>query len=60
MLLPDFPGQKSGVAKWLLTDKEQKVAVERIRRDRVSLPEADSSVWNGLKLAVKDARIWVF
>ncbi|KAJ0341687.1 major facilitator superfamily transporter [Colletotrichum chrysophilum] len=60
MLLPDFPGQKSGVAKWLLTDKEQKVAVERIRRDRVSLPEADSSVWNGLKLAVKDARTWVF
>ncbi|KAI8244738.1 putative transporter [Colletotrichum sp. SAR 10_99] len=60
MLLPDFPGQKSGVAKWLLTDKEEKVAVERIRRDRVSLPEADSSVWNGLKLAVKDARTWVF
>ncbi|KAH9226151.1 hypothetical protein K456DRAFT_1731202 [Colletotrichum gloeosporioides 23] len=60
MLLPDFPGQKSGVAKWLLTDKEQKVAVERIRRDRVLLPEADSSVWNGLKLAVKDARTWVF
>lgn len=60
LLLPDFPGQKSGVAKWLLTEKEQKVAVERIRRDRVSLPEADSSVWNGLKLAVKDARTWVF
>ncbi|KAJ0306234.1 hypothetical protein COL516b_004689 [Colletotrichum fioriniae] len=53
-LLPDFPGQKSGVAKWLLTDAEQRVAVERIRRDRVSLPEADSSVWNGLKLAIKD------
>ncbi|KAF4775190.1 hypothetical protein HER10_EVM0007645 [Colletotrichum scovillei] len=59
-LLPDFPGQKSGVAKWLLTDAEQRVAVERIRRDRVSLPEADSSVWNGLKLAIKDPRTWVF
>ncbi|UQC88710.1 uncharacterized protein CLUP02_14235 [Colletotrichum lupini] len=59
-LLPDFPGQRSGVAKWLLTDAEQRVAVERIRRDRVSLPEADSSVWNGLKLAIKDPRTWVF
>ncbi|OHW96874.1 major facilitator superfamily transporter [Colletotrichum incanum] len=60
MLLPDFPGQKSGVAQWLLTEAEQKVAVERIRRDRVSLPEADSSVWTGLKLSVKDPRTWVF
>lgn len=60
ILLPDFPGQKSGVAKWLLNDQEQKVAVERIRRDRVSLPEENPSVWNGLKLAVKDARTWVF
>ncbi|KAK1705311.1 major facilitator superfamily domain-containing protein [Colletotrichum acutatum] len=60
VLLPDFPGQKSGVAKWLLTDAEQRVAVERIRRDRVSLPEADSSVWNGLKLAIKDPLTWVF
>ncbi|KAK1450635.1 hypothetical protein CCUS01_02091 [Colletotrichum cuscutae] len=59
-LLHDFPGQRSGVAKWLLTDAEQRVAVERIRRDRVSLPEADSNVWNGLKLAIKDPRTWVF
>ncbi|KAH6880546.1 major facilitator superfamily domain-containing protein [Thelonectria olida] len=59
-LLPDFPGQKTGVAKWLLTDAEQRVAVERIERDRVSLPTEDPSVWNGLRLAVKDIRTWVF
>lgn len=60
VLLPDFPGQKSGVARWLLTDEEQKVAVERIERDRVSLPTEDSSVWRGLQLAVKDVRTWIF
>jgi MFS family permease len=59
-LLPDFPGQKSGAVKWLLTDDEQKVAVERINRDRVSLPDADKSVWAGLKMATKDIRTWVF
>uniref|UniRef100_A0A8H7KB78 Major facilitator superfamily (MFS) profile domain-containing protein n=1 Tax=Bionectria ochroleuca TaxID=29856 RepID=A0A8H7KB78_BIOOC len=36
------------------------VAVERIKRDRVSLPEEDNSVWTGLKLAAKDIRTWVF
>lgn len=59
-LLPDFPGMKSGVMRWLLTDEEQKVAVERIARDRVSLPTEDSSVWKGLALAVKDVRTWIF
>ncbi|KAJ9150396.1 Major facilitator superfamily transporter [Pleurostoma richardsiae] len=59
-LLPDFPGQKTGVAKWLLTDAEQKVAVDRIRRDRVTLPSENPSVWNGLRLAAKDIRTWVF
>ncbi|RSL63817.1 hypothetical protein CEP53_004302 [Fusarium sp. AF-6] len=60
ILLPDFPGQKSGAMKWLLTDDEQKVAVERIQRDRVSLPQADNSVWSGLAMAAKDIRTWVF
>ncbi|CAH0051701.1 unnamed protein product [Clonostachys solani] len=60
VLLPDFPGQKTGTVKWLLTDAEQKVAVERIKRGRVSLPEEDNSVWTGLRLAAKDIRTWVF
>ena len=60
LMLPDYPGQKSGVAKWLLTDVEQAVAVDRIEKDRVSLPSADNSVYTGLKLAAKDLRTWVF
>lgn len=59
-VLPDFPGQKTGAMKWLLSDDEQKVAVERINRDRVSLPDADHGVFAGLMMAVKDLRTWVF
>ncbi|KAI1063874.1 hypothetical protein LB506_005699 [Fusarium annulatum] len=59
-VLPDFPGQKTGAMKWLLSDNEQKVAVERINRDRVSLPDADHGVFAGLMMAVKDLRTWVF
>lgn len=60
-LLPDFPGQRSGlVARWLLTDAERRVAVERIERDRVSAPSEDASVWRGLVLAVRDVRTWIF
>jgi MFS family permease len=59
-ILPDFPGQKTGFMKWLLSDDEQKVAVERINRDRVSLPDADHGVMAGLKMAIKDLRTWVF
>jgi MFS family permease len=59
-LLPDFPESMTGSGKWLLTEDERKVAVERIKRDRVSNQESDHSVWYGLKLAVKDYRTWVF
>ena len=60
LLLPDFPGSKSGAGKWLLTEEEQRVALERIQGDRVSLAQADRSVWTGLGLAVKDIRTWIF
>ncbi|KAH7126632.1 major facilitator superfamily domain-containing protein [Dendryphion nanum] len=59
-LLPDFPGSKSGSGSWLFTEAERKLAVDRIMRDRVSAPEADESIMNGLKLAVSDYRTWVF
>lgn len=60
VLLPDFPTGKTGLAKWFLTEEERQVAVERMARDRVSLPEAEHGVRHGLKLAVKDMRTWVF
>lgn len=59
-ILPDFPGQKSGAAKWFLSDREQAVAVHRIQADRVSVPDGESGAWNGLKLAAKDIKTWVF
>ena len=59
-VLPDFPETPSGSAKWLLTPDERAVAVERMRRDRVSAEEGSRSVWYGLKLAVLDYRTWVF
>ncbi len=43
-----------------LTEDERKMAVERIKSDRVSNQESDHLVWYGLKLAVKDYRTWVF
>lgn len=60
VLIPDFPGQETGVAKWLLTEKERKVAIERIAMDRVDQPDSEATVWVGLKLAVTDVKLWIF
>lgn len=60
VLIPDFPGQETGVAKWLLTEKEKKVAIERMAMDRVDQPASEASVWVGLKLAVTDLNLWIF
>ncbi|KAK0121932.1 hypothetical protein ONS95_010207 [Cadophora gregata] len=62
-ILPDFPessGGKVGSARWLFTADERLVAVERMRRDRVSVDEGKRSVWYGLRLAVTDYRTWIF
>ncbi|KAI0486364.1 MFS general substrate transporter [Xylaria cf. heliscus] len=59
-LLPDFPGMKTGVAGWLLTEMEQKVAVERMAMDHVSQPKAEAGAIAGLKLAVRDLNTWIF
>ncbi|KAF4420506.1 major facilitator superfamily transporter [Fusarium acutatum] len=60
ILLPDFPDATTGSQKWLLTDEERQVAIQRIALDRVSLPETDRSIWHGLGLAIKDVRTWNF
>ena len=59
-ILPDFPESKTGSATWLFTEEERQMAVSRIARDRVSVPDSDQSITNGLKLAVTDYRTWVF
>ncbi|KIW69081.1 hypothetical protein PV04_04979 [Phialophora macrospora] len=60
LLLPDYPESKTGSARWLFDEAEREFAIQRMRRDRVSLPEADRSVWHGLKLAATDYRTWIF
>lgn len=60
VLLPDYVDSETGSGKWLFSEKERDIAARRIAMDRVSVPESDRSVWNGLFLAVKDYRTWVF
>ncbi|KAK2774490.1 major facilitator superfamily transporter [Colletotrichum kahawae] len=59
-LLPDFPDSLTGSGKWLFSADELELAQQRIALDRVSVPEADRSIWHGLLLAVKDIRMWIF
>ncbi|KAF4990333.1 hypothetical protein FDECE_14409 [Fusarium decemcellulare] len=60
VVLPDFPESETGSGRWLFSEEERHLARQRIALDRVSLPEADRSVWHGLSLAVKDVRTWIF
>ncbi|KAK2731855.1 major facilitator superfamily transporter [Colletotrichum kahawae] len=50
MLLPDFPGQKSGVAKWLLTDKEQKVVMLTANHSAYGFNNFFPTIVKGFKL----------
>ncbi|GAW25177.1 putative major facilitator superfamily transporter [Rosellinia necatrix] len=59
-MLPDFPGMRTGLAGWLLTEAEQRVAVERMALDQVSQPPAEAGAMAGLRLAVADANTWIF
>jgi hypothetical protein len=60
-VLPDFPESNSGSGKWLFSEEEKKLSVDRITRDRVSSGTAeDEGIMHGLKLAVMDYRTWVF
>ncbi|KAL5366222.1 major facilitator superfamily domain-containing protein [Aspergillus floccosus] len=59
-LLPDYIDSTTGSGKWLFTSLEREVAAKRIAADRVSVPEANRSVWFGVSLAAKDLRTWIF
>ncbi|KAK7229385.1 hypothetical protein V2G26_001555 [Clonostachys chloroleuca] len=59
VLLPDFPSSTG--RKWLFTKEEQEVAVIRMRRDAIyDQQEEGTSIWKGLRDAVKDKRVWIF
>lgn len=59
VLLPDFPESRTGSQKWLLTEEERQVALQRIEMDRVA-QESNRSIWWGLRRAATDYRTWVF
>lgn len=58
-ILPNYPHSESGGAMWSMTPEMRKLAVARILDDRVE-KSTDSSVWNGLKLAVTDVKCYIF
>lgn len=59
-ILPDLPGATTGSGNWIFTAEERAVALDRVRRDRVSEKELKSSPWIGLGACVKDIRTWLF
>lgn len=60
IILPDYVDSSTGSGTWLFSTKEREVAARRIAMDRVSVPESDLCVWNGLFLALTDYRTWIF
>lgn len=60
ILLPDLPTALTGSGKWLFTEEERQIAIDRMARDAVSNEEDDKSLRHGLWLAVTDVKLWVF
>ncbi|KAF9886790.1 hypothetical protein FE257_011167 [Aspergillus nanangensis] len=58
-LIPNFPESNSGSQRWLLTEEERRVALQRMLLDRVD-QESDRSLLWGFRHAVTDYRTWVF
>ncbi|ETN45871.1 uncharacterized protein HMPREF1541_00052 [Cyphellophora europaea CBS 101466] len=58
-ILPNYPHSDSGGAKWYMTPDMRKLAAARILDDRVEVTEK-STVWHGLKLALKDMKLYMF
>ncbi|KAM0704374.1 hypothetical protein Q7P35_008608 [Cladosporium inversicolor] len=59
-VIPDFPHSKTGAAMWYMTDEMRAVATARMQADRVSESESDNGVMYGVKLCVKDYKLYVF
>lgn len=58
-LLPDYPDSNTGAATWALTEDMRKICAARMIADRVSTAEAKGGVWQGLKMCVKDYKLWL-
>lgn len=58
-VLPDYPLSTTGSAMWTMSEDMRKVAAARIMADRVSTEEGEAGVWQGLKMSVKDYKMWL-
>lgn len=58
-ILPNYPTSESGGAMWYMTAEMRQVAHARILDDRVEV-STKGTVWHGLKLALKDVKLYMF
>ncbi|KAF4993059.1 hypothetical protein FGRMN_6747 [Fusarium graminum] len=58
-ILPNYPDSPTGGATRYMTEDMRKLAAARILDDRVEISEK-STVWQGLKLAVTDLKLYMF
>ncbi|TDZ31635.1 MFS transporter prlL [Colletotrichum spinosum] len=58
-LLPNYPHSTSGSAMWTMTEDMRRLAVARVKADRVE-GHAESTVWHGLRLALTDVKTYIF
>jgi sugar phosphate permease len=58
-ILPNYPTSEGGGAMWYMTADMRRVAHARILDDRVEVT-GKATVWHGLKLALKDIKLYMF
>ena len=58
-ILPNYPHSKNGSAMWFMSEDMRRIAVARIQADRVE-ESTDSTVWQGLRLALTDKKTYIF
>jgi sugar phosphate permease len=61
-ILPDYPASRTGSTMWTMTEDMRRIAETRIIADRVTLAtsaEIKTSIWQGLKMSLKDYKLWI-
>ncbi|EKJ72786.1 hypothetical protein NXS19_012892 [Fusarium pseudograminearum] len=57
--IPDYPTSTTGSAMWTMTEDMRKVAAARVIADRPSTTEGKTGAWEGLKLSVRDPKLYI-
>ncbi|KAH8171833.1 major facilitator superfamily protein [Sarocladium implicatum] len=58
-IIPDYPTSTTGSAMWSMTEDMRKIAAARVIADRPSTSEAKPGAWEGLKMAVRDPKLYI-